>query len=190
VSKSLKEILIPTIALTVVTLVVSAALVFTYNGTKVEQVGDLSDSAMSASKTLFVNSETFETIDVEGLDERVKNVIIPDGDDAIGFEVEMKGYSKGLVLIVGINKDGTLLGYEVAESSETPGLGTQVADADYKSQFAGKTAETLVVVKGKASADNEIVAISGATISSKAVVEGVNLAIDSYSLVEEAGNDE
>ena len=181
--KSIKEILLPTVALTAVTLIVSAALVFTYNGTMVEQVGDLSDNALAAAKTLFANSENFETVDVEGLDERIENVILPDKDDAVGFEISLKGYSKGLVLIIGIGNDGTVLGYEVAESSETPGLGTQVAEADFKDQFNGKKASGFVAVKGKATAENEIVAVSGATISSKAVVEGVNLAIDSMDAV-------
>lgn len=191
--KSWKEILFPTLALTVVTLIVSTALVFTYNGTKVEQVGDLSDTSLTAAKTLFANSQNFETTKLAGADERIKNVILPDGDDAVGFEIELKGYSKGLVLIVGINKDGTVLGYEVAESSETPGLGTQVADTDFKDQFKGK-AGTLNPVKGKATADNDIVTISGATISSKAVIEGVNLAISAFPQVnatgEEADTDE
>ncbi len=193
--KTWKEILMPTVALTAVTLIVSTALVFTYNGTKVEQVGDLSNEALAASQTLFSNSEEFATIDVpEGLDERIHTIILPDGDDAIGFEIELKGYKTGLVLVVGIRSDGTILGYEVAESSETPGLGTQVAEADFKDQFQDKSASTLVAVKGKASADNEIVAISGATISSKAVIEGVNLAVDSFDevskTVKEAKNDE
>ncbi len=188
--KSIKEILLPTVALTAVTLIVSAALVITYNGTKVEQVGDLSDNSLTAAKTLFPNSETFETSKLPDADERIQNVIHPDGDDAVGFEIELKGYSKGLVLIVGIKNDGTILGYEVAESSETPGLGTQVAEADFKDQFKDKAASALTAVKGKATADNEIVTVSGATISSKAVVEGVNLAIDAFPMVKEAGTDE
>ena len=183
--KSLKEILTPTAALTAVTLVVSAALVFTYNGTKVEQVSDLSDNSLNAAKTLFTNSETFETTQPDGLDERILNVIYPDGDDAVGFEIELKGYSTGLVLVIGINSDGSVLGYEVAESSETPGLGTQVAESDFKDQFIGKKGP-LNPVKGKADAENDIVTISGATVSSKAVVEGVNLAIDTFPKVENA----
>lgn len=193
-AKSWKEILIPTVALTAVTLVVSTALVFTYNGTKVEQVGDLSDNALLAAKELFVNSENFETTkDTAELDERIKTVIYPDGDDAIGLEIELKGYNKGLVLIVGINADGTVLGYEVAESSETPGLGTGVAEADFKDQFDGKSGE-LVGVKGKAENDNEIVTIAGATVSSNAVIEGVNLALEALSNIDTstkgAGTDE
>ena len=182
---SVREILFPTVALTVVTLVASALLAITYNGTKVEQVGDLSDNSLLAAKTLFTQSESFETVDVEGLDERIKNVIIPDGDDAIGFELSLKGYSKGLVLIVGLQKDGTVLGYEVAESSETPGLGTQVAEEDFKGQFPGKSGE-VTLVKGKATAASEIVAVSGATFSSRAVVEGVNLASETLPQVLEA----
>lgn len=185
-NKSVKEILLPTLVLTVVTLVVSAALVFTYNATKKEQVGNLSDNVLAVCETLFKDVKNFDTIDVDGLDERIQNVIVPEGGNALGFEVKLKGYSNGLVLVVGIQNDGTVLGYEIAESSETPGLGTQIAEDDFKKQFAGKNAASFAAVKGKAKAGNEIVVISGATISSKAVVEGVNLALEAFPNAKEA----
>lgn len=188
--KSGKKYFFPTLALTVVALVVSTALVFTYNATKKEQVGNLSDEATAACETLFADSETFDTLDLTELrlDERIQNVILPSGSDAIGFEIELKGYSKGLVLVIGLNADGSVLGYEVAESSETPGLGTQIAESDFKNQFTGKNVSSFTAVKGKTSADSDIAVISGATISSKAVVEGMNLALAAYPNVKEAAS--
>lgn len=188
-NKSIKEILLPTAALTAVTLVVSAALVFTYNATKKEQVGDLSDTTLTACQALFPESENFETVEVDGLDEQIQNVVLPDGSDAIGFEMELKGYSKGLVLVVGIDANGSVIGYEVAESSETPGLGTQITEDDFRSQFTGKTA-AVTGVKGDPKSDTEVSVISGATLSSNAVINGVNLALESYPAAKEAAANE
>ena len=75
-----------------------------------------------------------------------------------------------------------------AESSETPGLGTQIAESDFKNQFTGKNVSSFTAVKGKTSADSDIAVISGATISSKAVVEGMNLALAAYPNVKEAAS--
>lgn len=188
-NKSIKEILLPTAALTAVTLVVSAALVFTYNATKKEQVGGLSDTTLTACQALFPESENFETVEVDGLDEQIQNVILPDGSDAIGFEMELKGYSKGLVLVVGIDANGSVIGYEVAESSETPGLGTQITEDDFRSQFTGKAA-AVTGVKGDPKSDTEVSVISGATLSSNAVINGVNLALESYPAAKEAAANE
>ena len=116
-------------------------------------------------------------------------MILPDGSDAIGFEMELKGYSKGLVLVVGIDANGSVIGYEVAESSETPGLGTQITEDDFRNQFTGKTA-AVTGVKGDPKSDTEVSVISGATLSSNAVINGVNLALESYPAAKEAAANE
>ena len=54
--KSVRDVTIPTLVLTAVTLIVSALLVITYNFTKVEQVGDLSAKDIKAAKILFEHS--------------------------------------------------------------------------------------------------------------------------------------
>ena len=58
-------------------------------------------------------------------------------------------------------------------------LNTQVmnADTDWKNQYAGKNVDAFAVTKGSAAADNEINAISGATITSNAVTGAVNAAV-------------
>lgn len=188
--KSVREVAIPTLALTVITLVVSALLVITYNFTKVEQVGDLSAKDIKAAKVLFENSENFETLEVEGLDEKIINVIIPDNDSGVAIEIETKGYSKGLVMMVALDDTGVITGMTVVTSSETPGLGTAIGEEDFTKQFVGKSTAPLTAVKGEAKSDTEIVAVSGATISSKAAIECANLALDAYPSVKEAAGNE
>lgn len=65
--------------------------------------------------------------------------------------------------------------------SETPGLGAKAALEPFYGQYTDKKTEELKVEKNTATADNSIVAISGATITSNAVTKGVNIAIDTYS---------
>ena len=70
--------------------------------------------------------------------------------------------------------EGVLNGYATTAISETPGLGSKVADADFKAQFEGKSVEVFTVTKTGASSDSEIDALSGATISTRAVTNAVN----------------
>ena len=79
-----------------------------------------------------------------------------------------------ITLSMGVTMEGVLNGYETTAISETPGLGSKVADADFKSQFEGKSVETFTVTKTGASSDSEIDALSGATISTRAVTNAIN----------------
>lgn len=76
-----------------------------------------------------------------------------------------------------------IIGYEVLESKETPGLGDKIfKDNDFLVNFESLHVEPeIVAVKpGQKTADNQVVTITGATISSKAVVRLLNNAIDQW----------
>lgn len=89
-------------------------------------------------------------------------------------EVNPKGFGGALKMIVGINADGTVAGIKVTEASETPGLGAKAqSDKNWIAQFAGQPADgSLAVTKD----GGTINAITGATITSRAVTLGVNTA--------------
>lgn len=98
------------------------------------------------------------------------------------FKTVPSGYGGAIELMVGISADGKVTGINMGTNKETPGLGTKAAEPKFKDQYNGKSVEKpLEVVKGKATGENSIVAISGATISSKAVTDGVNAAIESFN---------
>lgn len=78
---------------------------------------------------------------------------------------------------VGIQNDGTVNGYSITSIAETPGLGAKATEEAFYSQFEGKNVESFVVVKSAPAADNEIESISGSTITSKAMANGVNACI-------------
>lgn len=104
--------------------------------------------------------------------------------ELIGYalKVSPKGYGGTVEIMVGISTKGSIGGIKILSHSETPGLGAKASEPDFSDLFTGKSIDKkLEVVKGKASNDNEIDAITGATITSRAVTNGVNDAVDFYN---------
>lgn len=145
----------------------------------------------AARKEVLQEAEEFKIIEIdeqEGVSEVYEGI---KGGKSIGYTIKTlpKGYGGSIEVMVGISADGNITGIKIGNHSETPGLGSKAADPEFKDQFNEKSTQaSLAVVKGNASNDNEIVAISGATITSNAVVTGVNSAIEVFSkIAEEAG---
>lgn len=90
-----------------------------------------------------------------------------------------QGYADKIELLVGLDANAdTISGLFVLDQKETPGLGNKVIETQWRDQFTGKPAAgTLSVTKSGASAPEDIDAVTGATISSNAVVQIVNTAI-------------
>ena len=88
------------------------------------------------------------------------------------------GYGGAITVSVGIQADGTVSGIEFLTLAETAGLGMNAQKPEWKAQYAGKNVDAFSVTKGGAAADNEINAISGATITSNAVTGAVNAAVN------------
>lgn len=88
-----------------------------------------------------------------------------------------EGYGGNIKMAMGMTNEGAITGLEVLECSETPGLGANCQKDEFKSQFTGINADSIEYTKDGATADNQIDAISGATITTKAVTKGVNAAI-------------
>lgn len=100
--------------------------------------------------------------------------------NTVGYAIKVapKGYAGPVEIIVGIDNNGTVQGIKVGNNSETPGLGKNAETPKFQQQFAQKTWDKEVqVIKNGTPKDNEIVAISGSTITSKAVTLGVNQAL-------------
>lgn len=93
-----------------------------------------------------------------------------------GVVVSSQGFGGEIKMMVGVANNGTVLGVSIISLSETPGLGTKANDVEWLNQFVLKTAP-YKVVKGKSEAPNEIVAVTSATVTSKAVTAGVEAAI-------------
>lgn len=107
-------------------------------------------------------------------------------NNVVGYAFNLKtseGYNGDIELVVGINTDGVITGIDIITQSETPGLGANSDKPVFKDQYKDKPAQVLSVVKDKAKAETEISAISGATITSRAVTNAVNEAIAYYKEV-------
>lgn len=86
------------------------------------------------------------------------------------------GYGGDITLMVGITTDKTINGIEFLTLNETAGLGMNAKNPDFKNQFKDRTATELTVTQADTPADDEIQAISSATITSRAVTRAVNAA--------------
>ena len=92
-------------------------------------------------------------------------------------KVEPLGFAGKIEMMVGFSFEGELLGIDILQSTETAGLGAKADDAGFKNQFKGKSTD-LTVQKSETNNENEIQAITGATITSRAVAEGVRMAAE------------
>ncbi len=93
-----------------------------------------------------------------------------------------KGYSSYIQMLVSLDKNMRIRDVKILDHKETPGLGDQVEDKTFIDQFKGKTLSQLVLVK--TDTKENIQAISGATISSRAATNGVKdsvqMLVDKY----------
>lgn len=108
----------------------------------------------------------------------------------LGYAVEIvtNGYGGPIHLIVGLAPDlKTIVGMSVVSDSETPGMGSRIADPWFRTQFDGlNPLETITYVKNAkpTTGKNQIEAISGATISTRAVLSGLNSSLgEAVSLI-------
>lgn len=126
----------------------------------------------------------------------LSDVVIPDGtiikevdkgikgNEVVGYAIKVtpKGFGGLINMMVGISVDGKIGGIKILSHSETPGLGANSTNINFYGQYKDKGIDSqLEVVKTGASKENEIQAITGATITSRAVTNGVNEAINFYT---------
>lgn len=127
-----------------------------------------------AMQSLVTNADTFEEV--------------PDKEDwfaakqsgeviAYVVPVSTKGYGGEIKMLVAVNTDGTVIDFNILSSNETPGLGDNASKDSFRSQFIGKASDSMEVTKDSTNTEN-IQAMTGATISSTAVTNGVKEALD------------
>jgi len=197
----MKSIIKDTIALTVITLVAGLLLGFVYEITK-DPISVQNEKAKQKSyQQVFSDADSFEAVTEESdaqylaiAGTKVDTVTIDEivlAHDAEGtllgyvFTVtSAEGYGGDITFSVGITLDGTVGGISFLSISETAGLGMKANTSDFKNQFKNKQVESFEVTKTGAADDNEIDAISGATITSNAVTNGVNAALSIFPNLE------
>jgi Na+-translocating ferredoxin:NAD+ oxidoreductase RnfG subunit len=109
------------------------------------------------------------------LDSAADYFCIKKGADTIGFAIHSfgRGFQSIIHAVACVNKDFSIKNVEILHEAETEGLGEQMREPAFLSQFRGKRPENLrVIIEGEPADTNAIVAITMATISSRALVEG------------------
>jgi len=138
------------------------------------------ETAAGSEETIEATAEEFGTLGYGSV--AIESVL--EGRDASGNVVgyvinslSKNSYGGAVKLSIGFDMDGTITGVGIREISDTPGLGLKAKEPAYRDQFIGKNADVLTVTKSGQAADNEINAISGATITSSATTNAVNAAL-------------
>lgn len=169
------DIFRPIAVLTAICLVVAILLSFTNLITK-DTIANMELKASNDAMSVLISAEKYEKADVEG-----ELYIAKNGEEVKGYIVKTvgRGYGGDVVVMTAISTDKKVMGVKILSAAdETPGLGQNVTKESFYSQYIGKT-ENITVLKNGANSDkNEINAVTGATVSSKAVTGAVNKAFE------------
>ncbi len=167
-------------ALLAITVVVALCLGLVDNLTRDKIAQRKQQDIDNAMQAVCGDDATFEPLTAETGDATITsaNRIIRGGaDDGVCVQVEPMGFGGAITLIVGVNGEGEVLGVKIVDMSETAGLGSNADNPKWLAQYEGVGGQ-LSVVKTSSGNPGEIVALSGATITSKGVTAGVQSAID------------
>lgn len=191
----MRDMLKPALALGVICLVVGLFLSFAHNMTDEIIAKRIEAEANNARKeVLNIDNDSgfsfiefknwYELVGDSGDFENVVDVYTAMTEDSLqGYVITVisNGYGGPMEVMVGISESGRVYGVKVLNSAETPGLGTKATDRSFVSQFVNLPMNAVLkVVKTKSSQENigEIQAVTGATVSSRAVTSAVQTAIN------------
>jgi electron transport complex protein RnfG len=184
-TEEVREMMSPALRLFAICLATAFCLAFVNSITK-DTIAIRSQQVAEEQRMQALNgADRFE--EVEGWEDQDETGLVDEvyaafsGDKLIGyvFSATSSGYGGDIAVTVGIGSDSTITGISVGENQETPGLGSRVANEKFTSQYVGKdVSRQIKIVSGPDTADDEIQAISGATISTNAVNSAVQASAD------------
>jgi len=159
----MKEMLRYGFILALICFVASASLALINSLTKSRILAQGKVEEEASLKDVMAMAERFEPVN-SGSDIIYYKAYDKDGKFlGTAFKAQGKGYSSTIETMVGMDKDGAITAIKILNQNETPGLGARVVEPEFTGQFKHKNWQTL----------NEVNAITGATISSKAVTDSV-----------------
>lgn len=169
----------------IITLVAGICLGATYYLTK-EPIAKQRALAAEKARNEAYQGATFEPVTEDAMgevmaDEKFANVdsiykAVVDGKEGYVVTLRTKGYAGDVEIIVGVDADLAVTGVVVGKNSETPGLGANAKNPSFRDQFVGSKNPQL---------GQDIDAMTGATITSKAVTDGVNIALEAAKVLQE-----
>lgn len=178
-----------------ITLIAGFALGYVYHITKDPIAAAKQAAKEAAYKEVYNEASSFENVDIQEYDNAdwknngydgitIDEVLkaLDSKNNQLGYVILVTtnaGYGGDISFSMGINNDGMINGISILSISETAGLGMR-AEEVLKPQFANKQVERFEVTKVGKVSDDQIDAISGATITSKAVTNAVNAGISYF----------
>lgn len=132
-----------------------------------EQIAQKAENAM---RQVLV-ADSYEPLDVP--EESAVTAAYRAGDRGYVVRVAPNGFGGAIDMMVGVDVSGAVTGVAIVSQSETASLGANCTREDFRAQFTGKTGTLSVSKDG-----GEIEALTGATVTSRAVTEGVNTALE------------
>ncbi|MDD6515633.1 MAG: RnfABCDGE type electron transport complex subunit G [bacterium] len=187
----MNKILKNTLILTAITVIAGTALGLVYEITKDPIAKAEADAKQEACQTVFPEADTFEEVEVDsdaaakavesmGTNATVDEVYVAKmGGDEAGYVItttDKDGYGGNIQISVGIMNDGTVNGISILSIGETAGLGMRATEPEFYNQYAEKKTDKFYVAKDGGESE-PIDALSGATITSRAVTGAVNTAL-------------
>jgi electron transport complex protein RnfG len=176
----MKEIIMLGVILGIVSMIAALGLSITYSVTKDRIAEQAALALKNAQKEIFPGEMQFElnenmTGKSSGstIIKEFYSVYGPDQEN-VGYLVSAttSGYGGPIVFIIGISQDGRIKSVKVTENTETPGLGANLSKASFLDQFSQKNISDAFIVK------KDVKAITAATITSKAITNGIKTIID------------
>ena len=181
-NSAFKEYISPILVLVVICFAVTFLLAFTYGITAPIIAENTAKAASEARMELLPDADNFTDSGADLFvleDGKVYAVDAYTADNGAGMVVTVKSNSYGglLTAMVGLDKDGAVTGVKITEHADTPGVGTKAQDAGHLSQYIGHTELGSDTIKAHA---DDIVEVTGASVSSGAVHKAVYCAIEQY----------
>ena len=170
-----KDFVMPIAVLTIICLVITAALAFTEQATTPIIAAAEKAAADAARMEVLPTADGFEQVATDGMPEGVVEAYKATNGAGSVFILEGKGYGDTMKIIVGIGSDDKIAGTKTMGHSETPGLGAKTAEAPFHAQFPGQDSSL-----------SGVNAIGGATISSKCFIGMVEQAFQAHSIIKGA----
>lgn len=172
------------LVLTVVCLICGFLLSFVFSAAKAK-IDENQTKAIYRGFSIIASN--FDTAEEETVGTKTVYKLYDSGHALIGYAylAEGQGYGGTIKILFALDPQlEKLLGIEIVESVETPGLGSRINEESFKGQFRNLiTSGEIECVKSVPEKNNEVQAITSATISSRAVVHIVNKGIDELKTI-------
>lgn len=150
---------------------VVAGLLGLVNHITADKIAAINADKTAESMRQVLPADSYTEIGYNGADPLVAKLYEAAGGGYV-VEVTPSGFGGTIDMVVGVGADGTVTGISIVSMSETSGLGANASRESFRSQFVGLSGVLAVSKDG-----GEIDALTGATITSRAVTSGVNSAL-------------